>query len=197
MKRPFPITLGSLVVGAALVGCATQPSGAGWTTLLDGTNLDQWDRVGEANWRIADGVAQADASPKGSGFLVTKKSFADFELRAEFWVDDDANSGIFVRCSDPKKIGAATCYEVNIFDKRPDPAFGTGAIVYFAHVSPMPKAGGKWNTYEITAKGPHLIVKLNGVQTVDLQNKKHKSGPIALQWGRGIVKFRKVEIRTL
>jgi hypothetical protein len=42
---------------------------------------------------------------------------------------------------------------VNIYDQRPDPSYGTGAIVNFAKVEPMPKAGGKWNTYEITAKG--------------------------------------------
>jgi hypothetical protein len=26
----------------------------------------------------------------------------------------------------------------------------------------MPKAAGKWNVYEITARGPHLVVVLNG-----------------------------------
>ena len=76
-------------------------------------------------------------------------------IHAEFWASDDANSGIFVRCSDPKNIGAKTCYEVNIFDQRKDPTYGTGAIVNFAEVNPMPKAGGKWNTFEITAKGRH------------------------------------------
>ena len=34
----------------------------------------------------------------------------------------------------------------------------------------MPKAGGKWNTYEITAKGSQLTVVLNGVQTADIQH---------------------------
>jgi hypothetical protein len=200
MNRLSAVTTGVLIVGTVLVGCATQPSeqaAAQWIALLDGPKgLDNWNRVGDANWRVVDGTVQADGV-KGSGFLVTKNAYGDFQLRAEFWVDDAANSGIFIRCADPQKIGAASCYEVNIFDQRPDPAFGTGAIVYFAHVSPMPKAGGKWNTYEITAKGTHLVVKLNGVQTVDLQNKKHKSGPIALQWGSGIVKFRKVQIRPL
>ena len=58
--------------------------------------------------------------------------------------------------------GDRTCYEVNIFDQRPDPTYGTGAIVNFVEVDPMPKAGGKWNTFEITAKGRHLVVVLNG-----------------------------------
>jgi hypothetical protein len=67
----------------------------------------------------------------------------------------------------------------------------------------MPKAGGKWNTYEITAKGSHFTVMLNGVKTAEGDDDKHKSGHIALQYGAtkvkdaGIVKFRKVEIKPL
>ena len=72
------------------------------------------------------------------------------------------------------------------------------APVNFAKVSdPMPKAGGKWNTLEITARGDHLIVILNGVKTADVQDSSHASGVFGLQWGRGTVKFRKVEIRSL
>lgn len=36
----------------------------------------------------------------------------------------------------------------------------------------MPKAAGKWNTYEITAQGLHLVVVLNGQKTVDVQDLK-------------------------
>ena len=61
----------------------------------------------------------------------------------------------------------------------------------------MPKAGGKWNTYEITAQGPHFVVVLNGQKTVDAQDSKHPSGAIALQYGQGVVKFRKVQIKPL
>jgi hypothetical protein len=95
---------------------------------------------------------------------------------------------------------------VNIWDIRPEPKYGTGAIVDTAAV-PVPlvnKAGGKWNTYEIAAKGSQLTVKLNGVQTANVQDSKHASGPFALQMGPGVkgvqggpIKWRKVEIRPL
>jgi 3-keto-disaccharide hydrolase len=197
MKRRSAITTALLLVGLTVCWHAQRASGqadAGWTTLLDGTNLNNWNQIGDANWTVADGVVQAD---KGNGFLVSKNSYTDFQIRAEFWVDDDANSGIFIRCSDPQKITATNAYEVNIFDKRPDPSYGTGAIVNVAKISPMPKAGGKWNVYEITAKGPQLTVTLNGTRTVDVQDSQHKSGPIGLQHGAGVVKFRKVQIKTL
>jgi hypothetical protein len=61
----------------------------------------------------------------------------------------------------------------------------------------MPKAAGKWNIYEITAQGPHLVVVLNGQKTADVQDSKHLGGPFALQYGSGVVKFRKLQIKEL
>ena len=65
-------------------------------------------------------------------------------------------------------------------------------------------AGGKWNVYEITAKGSQLTVKLNGVQTVSVQHDKLKEGPFTLQYGPGVkqaqggvIKWRKVQVRPL
>jgi Domain of Unknown Function (DUF1080) len=86
---------------------------------------------------------------------------------------------------------------VNIFDQRKDPTYGTGGIVFFAEVNPMPKAGGKWNTYEITAKGRQITVVLNGQKTVELHNGLFSEGPVALQHGAGVIKFRKVAIKPL
>ncbi|MBI3045867.1 MAG: DUF1080 domain-containing protein [Betaproteobacteria bacterium] len=200
MKRMAFITTGLLVIAFTLFGCAQQPAaptGAGWITLIDGPKgLDNWNRQGTANWRVVDGVMQAD-SAKGNSWLVSKNSYADFQLRVEFWASDNANSGVYLRCRDAKKVAVTSCYEVNIYDRAPDPAFGTGAIVRFATVQAIHKAGGKWNTYEITAKGTKITATLNGVRTVELDNKKYKSGPIALQWFGGVVKFRKVQIRPL
>jgi Domain of Unknown Function (DUF1080) len=198
MKRWLAISLGLLFVGFTSVWHAQQASGqanAGWVTLFDGKNLDNWTPIGDANWKLEDGVVVAD---KGNGFLVSKNSYTDFQIRAEFWVDPDANSGIFIRATDPIKVTAANAYEVNIFDKRPDPSYGTGAIVNVAKPSTFLKAANQWNTYEITAKGPQFTVILNGTKTVDgAQDTKNPSGRIALQYGAGVVKFRKVEIRQL
>lgn len=173
---------------------ARSQANAGWINLFDGSSLDNWNVIGNANWRLMDGVVLAD---KGTGFLVSKNSYTDFQIRAEFWVDEEANSGIFLRCSDPQNITAMNAYEVNIFDKRPDPSYGTGAIVDVAKPSTMLKAAGRWNTYEITAQGSHFTVILNGTKTVDVQDTKHDRGPVGLQYAAGVVKFRKVQIKPL
>ena len=189
----------------AVAGCSMMPGGdSGWTTLIDGTakSLDNWNRIGDANWRVEDGAVVADKG-KG-GYLVSKNSYKDFQIRAEFWADTTTNSGIFIRAADPNKIGAENAYEVNIYDQRPDPSYGTGGIVNVAKVDPMPKAGGKWNTYLITAKGSQLTVVLNGQQTVNVSDSKLAQGPFALQFGNGpkdvpggAIKWRKLEINPL
>jgi len=210
MKRRSAVTIALVLIGFTAFSYSHRASGqsdTGWITLFDGKTLDNWNQIGDSNWRLADGAVVAD---KGNGFLVSKNSYTDFALRAEFWVDDDANSGIFIRCTDPEKVTGKTAYEVNIWDRRPDPSYGTGAIVDVAKVSPMPKSAGKWNVYEIIAKGPKFTVTLNGQKTVDgAQDAKFASGRIALQHGlalkddkgvandKGVVKFRKVEIKRL
>ena len=189
------VALALLLGGFSGFDAASALSGqaaAGWTSLFDGKSLDGWTPIGDANWRLADGAVQAD---KGSGFLVSKQSYGDFELRIEVWVDEPANSGVFIRLSDPTMVSAANSYEVNIFDTRPDPAYRTGAIVNIAKPMSVENAANKWNTLVITAKGSRLTVNLNGKPMVDVQDTKHPRGPIALQYGAGVVKFRKVEIR--
>ena len=173
---------------------AAGQAGAAWTALLDGKSLKGWNAIGDANWRVADGAVEADT---GSGFLVTPASYRDFQITLEFWVSDDANSGVFLRCSDPKAITQTNAYEVNIFDKRPDQSYRTGGIVDVAKPASIIQTGGKWNTYDITAKGSQLTVVLNGTKVVDVQDTKHADGPIALQYGAGTVKFRNVRIRRL
>ena len=200
MKRWLALA-GLLAAAIAFWPAQQAPAqGAGWTALFDGKSIDNFNKVGDANWRVEDGAIVSD---KGNGFLVTKNEYGDFQLRVEFWAGPDANSGVFIRCSDPKKPASATGYEVNIFDKRPDPSYGTGAIVGVAKAQPVIKAGGQWNTYEITARGDQITVVLNGVRTAFARDGKHPSGYIALQHGEdsvkntALVKFRKVEIRSL
>jgi hypothetical protein len=169
----------------------------GFRRLFNRRNLDGWRPVGDANWRVERGILSADRG--GLSFLVSRQSYRNFELRADFWVSADANSGIFLRCREPAAITADNAYEVNIFDRRPDPTYGTGAIVNVAPVAaPMPHAGGRWNAMVIRAQDDSFRVALNGRATVAAaRDGRHREGPVALQYGAGIVRFRRVELRPL
>ncbi len=199
MDRRLFLTAGLTALGGSLGACAMLGGGGPWTTLVDGAtmrSLDGFTQIGEGNWSFVDGTLQGRNGKLG--YLITKDSYTDFEIRAEFWADDDANSGLFLRCQDRNKVGADNSYEVNIFDKRPDQTYATAAIVDVAKVrQPAPKAGGKWNTFEITARGDRLKVVFNGETTVDVSDRKWRSGPLALQSAGGTIRFRKVQIRAL
>ena len=169
-------------------------SAQSWTTLFDGSTLDGWNQIGDANWRLADGAVEADS---GAGFLVTPRPYGDFELTLEFWVDEPANSGIFIRCADPGTVTDRNSYEVNIYDTRADQTYRTGGIVHIASPSGVVNTGGQWNSYQITARGSRLQVTLNGQEMVDVEDSQFASGPIALQYGAGVVKFRNVRVREL
>ena len=196
-RRTF-LAAGASLLGAGLSGCAAMGSG-GWVTLVDGAtmnSLDGWTQLGKGNWSFVDGTLQGKNGDMG--YLVSRDSWSNFEIRAEFWADADANSGIFIRCADRNKVGADNAYEVNIFDKRPDPTYGTGAIVDLAKIAqPGPKAADRWNVFEIKAQGDRFTVVLNGQQTVDARDSKRAGGPIALQSAAGTIRFRKVQIRAI
>lgn len=150
--------------GSALLTPAVAQTGPGWTTLIDNTKMGDWNRIGNANWRLSDGAVVVDKkTDKAAAYLVSKAPQKNFQMHIEFWSSADANSGLFFRCANPKNISAKTCYEANIFDTRKDQTYGTGAIVDFAEVNPMPKAGGKWNTMEVTANGRQLVVVFKAV----------------------------------
>jgi Domain of Unknown Function (DUF1080) len=201
MKRWIAMAATALLA----VGCSTMDGMMGWTTLIDGDKgLENFNRLGDANWRAEGGAIVADKA-KDNSYLVTRDSYKDFQIRAEFWADKNTNSGIFIRAQDPKKIGAATSYEVNIYDARPGQEYSTAAIVDFAKI-PVPapyKAVGKWNTFEITARGPHITVVFNGVKSVEMHDAKFLQGPFALQFGNhgkepgDVIKWRKVQVKNL
>lgn len=201
MQRYFVSAMGLLVVALTVFGCGHYSPSQGWVTLIDGeTGMDNWNPTGSAaNWRAAEGSIQADKSTtKGSSVLVSKKSFKDFEAYVEFWAADDTNSGIYLRVMNPTNVSTSTgAYEVQIWDKNPNPAYSTGSLVNVAVVNPIYKAGGRWNTYEIHAKGSQITVKLNGVVTVSAQDSRFPEGRIGIQYNGGPIKVRKLLVREL
>ena len=191
-----------LLIVALIVGaCGHYLPSHGWIALIDGeTGMDNWSSTGSAaNWRAADGAILADKSTgKGSSVLVSKKSFKDFQLYVEFWADHDTNSGIYMRVMNPTNVSTSTgAYEVQIWDKNPNPAYATGSLVNVATVNPIHKAGGRWNTFEIYAKGPEITVKLNGVVTVSAQDGRFPEGRLGIQYNGGPIKVRKLLVREL
>jgi hypothetical protein len=202
MKRVIASAVVMLVVALTVAGCGHMRGGDG-ITLIDGAKgMENWDvAMAPANWRGEDGAIQADklTGGKGASVLVSKQSFKDFELRVEFWAAEDTNSGVYLRAPNPKEVNTASgAYEVQIWDKNPNPKYATGSLVNVAEVQPIYKAAGKWNTFEITARGAEITVKMNGVTTASIQDAKNtNAGRLALQFNGGPIKVRKLTVRAL
>ena len=167
----------------------------GWVLLFGGSSLTGWAPRLDGQWEVVDGTISAVPSA-GRGFMATTAHYANFQLAVDFWIDDAANSGVFLRCPAEGAISQGNAFEVNIFD--PHETWPTGSINEVAKIQTVPQTASQWNTFEITADGDHLVVQLNGQTTVDANSDRHQSGPIALQYnGSGQVRFRNIKIKTL
>ena len=167
-----------------------------WILLFDGETTFGWSPRNGSVWTVQDGALCYQAA-SGNGFLATTTEFSDFKLHAEFWIDDVANSGVFLRCPVSGDISSTNAYEVNIFD--PHEKWPSGSINEVAKARETQRTSGKWNTYDLTAEGDHLVVLLNGKTAVDVRDGKYSRGVIALQnlKGEGMVKFRNVKLQPL
>lgn len=184
--------------------------------LFDGKTLTGWHRFGgkaEA-WAIEDGKLVSKG--EGGGWLGTEKDYGDFALSFQFKLSPESNSGIYLRAPADASHISRTGLEIQLLDdghpryKEIKDWQKTGAIY---HVAP-PRQGylkptGEWNAMEITAKGSHVVIRLNGTTIVDDRIDQHpdlekehtglkrKSGRIGLQSHNGRVEFREIRVREL
>ena len=131
--------------------------------------MDGWTPIGMANWRVVDGAVQADSGM--GGFLVSKESYGDFELRADAWTLPDSNGGILFRITDARDPGIENGYELNLNDTRKDQTGRTGSIVNVAKPLVKFDSGNQWVTVEIRAVGPKMTARLNGTLTAEADRK--------------------------
>jgi len=204
MKPTLRLLTLSLALFAATGGAAaTKPNtltpqevAEGWLLLFDGESTFGWAPRGDAKWEVADG-AVCSHQGAGNGLLSTTTEFADYVLKVDFWLDEKANSGVFLRSPATGEITSANAYEVNLCDAHEK--WPTGSISEVTRVTGRPKTVGAWSTLEITADKDRLMVRLNGQAVVDARDSKHGRGTIALQQlnGLGEGRFRNLKLRPL
>ncbi len=202
LKRLLSVALPAAVLAVTL---AAPPAGAepntlqpkqvgdGWILLFDGKTQFGWAPRGDARWTVANGNL-VPLPGTGAGVLSTTTEFADYDLKADVWVDSTANSGIFLRSPGTGPINQNNAYEVNVFD--PHPQWPSGSINDVARAAERVKTVGRWNTYEITADGPRLLVRVNGHTVVNTTDGRYARGTIGLQTnGQGDIRFRNVMLK--
>jgi len=180
---------------------------AGWYPLFDGRSFDGWIVPVGADWKVVDGEIVVETG--ANNVLIYDELFSDFELRVDFLAAKSGNSGVFVRMNAKALAPGAMAYEVNI--APPGNPYPTGSIVRVeaGEEGKPPKFGAskkatgvgesdEWRTYEITAIGGKLTIKVDGVVTAELEDPAPLAeGYIGLQHNLGKVQFRNVKMRRL
>ncbi len=192
----FGVLASSMLIACQPAGDMAAGEDAAWVDLFTGDDLSQFVETGGADWNIVDDYVESTSGTE-TGFLVTRDAYSDVQLQLEFWTSPDANSGIFMRCPSAEGVSDTACYEVNIFDQRPDQTYRTGGIVHLAAPMAQMDAANRWNTYDITMDGDHLVVRMNDTLMVDMNDSTIESGVIAFQRGSGTVRFRNIRLRSL
>ena len=196
---------------AALSASITLPAvrGAedGFEPLFNGRDLDGWE--GDPFlWKVEDdmivgrspGIAYND-------FLTTAKEYADFILRFQIQlVDNVGNSGVQIRsrrvAGSMEMIGyqadVGPSWWGSLYDESRRRI--TLATPSEATIKRALKPTG-WNDYEVQAIGKRIVLKLNGVVTVDFTEEDEtieQTGLIGLQVHSGPpleVRFRNIRIK--
>jgi hypothetical protein len=213
-----------------------QEKSEGWQFLFDGQTTKGWHKYGNepvgGAWKVIDGAIYLDTSSKvngrivGGGDIVTDEEFENFDLKLQWKIAKNGNSGImFYVHEDTMKYKAPyeTGPEMQVLDNDGHP---DGKIIkhragdlydLISCSKETVKPVGEWNDAEIKCLNSKLDLYLNGENVVsttlwdDNWNKmiagskfkqwkgfgSFKKGKICLQDHQCGVWFRNIKIRKL
>ena len=171
MQRRFVARYIASLIVALFAG--TAPA-AEWQPIFNGKDLSGWNPVGKGdNWFAKDGELRCTGKP-GAHWIRTKMEYANFEVRFEFKLDENGNSGVFLRAplnGSPWVAGL----EVQLLDdlgpkwKDLKPDQMTGSIYAVAAPSKrVTKPAGQWQRMRVRCVHRKIRVWVNGQQVIDV-----------------------------
>jgi hypothetical protein len=209
---------------AQMPALTAEEKAAGWKLLFDGKSLAGWrsykSETPPTGWRADNGVLIRDGE---GGDLMTAEQYGDFELRFEWKVTANGNSGVIYRIATTEEFPWQTGPEYQILHNqghRDGKAPITSAASNYAVNPPtkdLTRPVGEWNEGRLVARGNHVEHWLNGEKVVEyeidspdwLERVKAskfaklanygriKRGYIALQDHGDVVSYRNIKIRVL
>ena len=218
------LVLFSITMQAQMPALTAEEKAAGWKLLFDGQSLAGWrsykSETPPTGWRAVNGELVRDGE---GGDLMTAEQFDDFELRFEWKVTANGNSGIIYRIATTEEFPWQTGPEYQILHNqghRDGKAPITSAGSNYAVNPPtkdLTRPVGEWNEGRIVARGNRVEHWLNGEKVVEYEINsadwlervkaskfaklanygRIKRGYIALQDHGDVVSYRNIKIRTL
>ncbi len=205
--------LGVLLAGLVLGSRATaddKKTEEGFVQLFNGKDLKGWKTHpnDKTRWSVKDGSIVGEGP---AGHLFTERGdYKNCIFRVEAKINDKGNSGQYVHATFAP--GFPPGYEAQINSTHGDPIrtgslYPDGRDKYSAAerekmiVKDMLVKPDEWFTQEVTIRGNHIIIKVNGKTTVDFVDEKnrHPVGHFAIQQHNegSVVTVRKAEVKEL
>lgn len=205
---------------------------AGWRLLFDGQTTAGWRgykmETMPPGWQASDGAlvrVSGGAGGKGAGGgddIVTTEEFDNFDLRLEWKVRKNGNSGVLYHVSEEPVTAWHFAPEVQILDNTSHPnrsklELAGACYDLYAPSKDVTKPPGEWNQMRIIVNGAHVEHWINGEKVVEYElwsddwnqrvaRSKHKGrpkfgtfkkGPICLQDHTDRIEFRNIKLRPL
>jgi len=235
MRKNLIAILGLFVLAASTAAAqapntlTAEEKAAGFKLLFDGKAATDWrgyqQKTLPGGWTVIDGALAltSGSGEPSSGDIVTRAEYSNFELRLEWRIAKDGNSGIMYRVSEEYEAPYESGPEMQVLDdaghadgKSRLTAAGSCFGLYPAPAG-IVKPAGEWNEVRIIAEGAHVEHWLNGVKVVAYElwspdwrgrvaSSKFKQWPgygmskkgrIALQDHGNAVSYRSIRIRKL
>lgn len=160
----------------------------GFKLLFDGKSLDQWrgfkrQELPPSGWKIEEGTLTLEpvcATCEKPGDIVTKAEYSNFELRIEWRIPANSNSGVKYLVDENlvKEGHGGLGFEMQILDNQghPDAKLGVSgnrtAIGLYDLIAPsgdFTRPVGQWNEARLIVNGPHIEHWLNGHKVVEFE----------------------------
>jgi hypothetical protein len=167
-----------LICACTCVGSrAARPAAPGpWRSLLEESSANAWRGWNEpglpAGWRVSSGVLSKSGEVDD---LVTRTSYANFELELEWKIGKAGNSGIFYRGTHEYDHIYWSAPEYQLLDDANAPdgrsRLTAAGSVYALYPTPagVVRPYDHWNRARIVVRGTHVEHWLNGVKVVEYE----------------------------
>lgn len=190
-RSTLRIGVGLMVLAAPIVARGSSPAApnqltpeekmAGWRLLFDGKTTTGWRGFKKTDfpsdrWVVRDGtlahIPSGAGDSHGTGDIVTRDRFSDFDLRFDWRIAAGGNSGLKYFVTEEREGPIAHEYQVLDDARHPDAKVGTHrqAAAFYDVLPPAAdkplRPVGEWNEGRVLVKGNHVEHWLNGRKVV-------------------------------
>jgi len=213
--------LGLMLVVSSIIFAGCQQSGlagekaAGkeeWQSLFDGKTLNGWKASeNKGTFTVRDGMIVVHGNRSHLFYVgpVADANFTNFEFKADVMTEPGSNSGMYIHTAYQETDWPRKGYEVQVNNTHSDWK-KTGSLYDVENVRQPPSKDNEWFTQHIIVRGKRIVIKVNGITTVDWTEPENfssegwpgrrlSSGTFALQGHdpKSIVYYKNIMVKVL